>query len=110
MYKLYKDLTFIGSSTLGIDPINKRANIYNISIELPHRNKNYGSCLLQYVEKDIETLYNVDKMYLLAYQKPIENLEVFYQKNGYLESNNILIQNHDDGECIYDVISMEKQL
>jgi len=110
MYKLYKGFTFIGKSTLGIDPLNKKANIYNISIDLPHTNKKYGSRLLHYIEDDVKDLYNIDKIGLLAYQKPIENLEWFYQTNGYIKSTNNLIQNHDDGEYIYDIISMEKNI
>ena len=62
LYTLYKGITFIGKSTLGIDPLTKRVSIYNISIDSHYRNKNYGSCLLQYMEKDEKgTLFGGEK-------------------------------------------------
>ena len=110
VYNLYRGINYLGSSTIGINVPNKMAHIYSINIGDLHRGKQYGSCLIQYIETDIVRLYDIKFINLLAYQKPIEKLEQFYIKNGYPEIDEVKQQYHDNGHHIYDIVPMVKNI
>ena len=107
-YHMYRGIVQLGHSTIGLDLAKRTANIFNISIGIPYRRKGFGTTLLQYIEHDVISTYDIKSISLLAYQDPIERLDEFYQLNGYLESQEINLQKYDDGINVYDVITMHK--
>ena len=83
--------------------------IYSIDVKEQYRNNKIGTNLLKMVEICGKE-NNIKNIKLTAYSKHPDNLEDFYIKNGYkniLERN---CYNYDDGNYIYNLIQMEKQI
>ena len=113
VYNLYRGVNHLGGSTIGVDISNQQAHIYSIKIGDLHQGKLYGSNLMHYIETDMTKIYNIKTINLLAYQQPFDRLEQFYIKNGYIRyigNDNTKQQYHDDGDHIYDIIHMVKNI
>ena len=86
------------------------ACINNLYIEPEYRNNDNGSCLLRYTENILETKYNIKTTSLLAYEPETCNLRIFFQKNGYSIDDSKKIETFDDGQKVFNLIPMIKNI
>lgn len=102
----------IGLANVGIDKGVKVATIYQINIVPLYQGKKYGSSLLAYIENEMKTNYHINKINVIAYQEPLDQVTKFYQKNGYSTIDHITGLNsiYDNDEIQYDLVSMVKKI
>ena len=87
----------------------KTGNINKIYVLPEYRKQNYGSLLLKTTEKILKNNFNINKINILVWNRIDTNVLLFYQKNGYYETNDN-INTYDDGVNIYDLINVTKSL
>ena len=90
---------------------NNNIIIQNIYVKDKFRNKNYGSIILKYTE-DILIKNDIKKISLVAWNptNTTNNVTDFYLKNNYIINNKFESTTYDNGDIIYDIITMEKIL
>ena len=74
------------------------------------RKQKFGSTLLKSAEIGLYQQHNVKQIRLLAWQPQGEILSNFFEKNNYNIFNDFPYNNYDDGEQIYDLVHMYKNM
>lgn len=96
----------IGSSRAFIH--NNSAVLSTIAVHHSHQNRGFGGKILAETEQTLKNLFYVTNINLLAWQ-PCGSVNVveFYQKNGYIISDN-RVDTYDDQVQLYDLIRLHK--
>ena len=97
----------IGTTTIN----SQQGLINNLYVKPDYRLSGFGSQLLRLSEDYLQNKHQHHKIELLAWQSQgcFQTIR-FYQKNNYAVKNFNLISTYDDGEMIYDLIPMIKNL
>jgi GNAT superfamily N-acetyltransferase len=100
-----RDLS-IGSSRAFIH--NNSAVLSTIAVHPSHQNRGFGGKILAETEQTLKNLFRVTNIHLLAWQ-PCGSVNVveFYQKNGYIISDN-RVDTYDDQVQLYDLVRLHK--
>jgi ribosomal protein S18 acetylase RimI-like enzyme len=84
--------------------------INSLVVSPEFRRERFGSILLNNAELCLQQQHKVNQIRLLAWQPQGENLTSFFEKNNYKIMGNTGNNHYDDGEYIFELVQMYKNV